>query len=322
MEVVRKVLDLQLLRRIELLRRYMLMGESRLLEPFLTEAMSTYAAPKRPTVATVQRAESALNTLFQSMLPRPTESSDDAFLASMTLHLATVPVPIGHGPVRLLDGIRFSLNLDVPMNLFFTERIMLQYSRLFRIIGLVNHTLECLKGSWWFLASTSTSDSSGEMRRLAALRQSLHHFASTLHRYLLVGVVAAEFQRLEKKILGATSLNEILLEHRACLGRCLAKAFLDTSRLEAAGDALAAVVGILDQALQLQRLLEEVAAQSPRSFPAWAVSRVYTINGSFLDLRRSLQLCRPGGDGIDLDPFEEDFFETWLLQWSRHFEQN
>lgn len=24
---------------------------------------------------------------------------------------------------------RFSLNLDVPMNLFFTERIMLQYSR-------------------------------------------------------------------------------------------------------------------------------------------------------------------------------------------------
>ena len=324
MEVVRKVLDLQLLRRIELLRRYMLMGESRLLEPFLTEVMSTYAAvrPKRPTATEVQRAESALNTLFQSMLPRPTESSDDAFLASMTLHLATVPVPIGHGPVRLLDGIRFSLNLDVPMNLFFTERIMLQYSRLFRIIGLVNHTLECLKGSWWFLASTSTSDSSGEMRRLAALRQSLHHFASTLHRYLLVGVVAAEFQRLEKKILGATSLNEILLEHRACLGRCLAKAFLDTSRLEAAGDALAAVVGILDQALQLQRLLEEVAAQAPRSFPAWAVSRVYTINGSFLDLRRSLQLCRPGGDGIDLDPFEEDFFETWLLQWSRHFEQN
>ena len=65
----------------------------------------------------------ALNMLFQSMLPRPTESSDDAFLASMTLHLATVPVPIGggcrewknhrhvgslsgHGPVRLLDGIR------------------------------------------------------------------------------------------------------------------------------------------------------------------------------------------------------------------------
>lgn len=39
----------------------------------------------------------ALNTLFQSMLPRPTESSDDAFLASMTLHLATVPVPIGGG---------------------------------------------------------------------------------------------------------------------------------------------------------------------------------------------------------------------------------
>ena len=37
-------------------------------------------------------------------------------------------------------------------------------------------------------------------RRLAALRQSLHHFASTLHRYLLVGVVAAEFQRLEKKV--------------------------------------------------------------------------------------------------------------------------
>jgi hypothetical protein len=34
---------------------------------------------------------------------------------------------------------------------------------------------------------------------LAALRQGLHHFASTLHRYLLVAVVAAEFQRLEEK---------------------------------------------------------------------------------------------------------------------------
>ena len=39
--------------------------------------------------------------LFQSMLPRPTESSDDAFLASMTLHLATVPVPIGGGCCEL-----------------------------------------------------------------------------------------------------------------------------------------------------------------------------------------------------------------------------
>ena len=36
-------------------------------------------------------------------------------------------------------------------------------------------------------------------RRLASLRQGLHHFASTLHRYLLVAVVAAEFQRLEEK---------------------------------------------------------------------------------------------------------------------------
>ena len=35
------------------------------------------------------------------MLPRPTESSDDAFLASMTLHLATVPVPIGGGCCEL-----------------------------------------------------------------------------------------------------------------------------------------------------------------------------------------------------------------------------
>lgn len=322
LQVVRKVLDLQL-RRIEMLRRYMLMGESRLLEPFLTEAMMTYAAPKPSEASDVRLAEEALNLLFQSMVPRPTEPSDDHFLSAVTLHLATVPGPIGHGPVRLLDGIRFSLKLDFPMNLFFPERIMLQYSRLFRMIALVNHTLECLKGSWWFLASTSYGmrKSGGEMRRLAALRQGLHHFASTLHRYLLVAVVAAEFQRLEEKVRSASSLEGILMAHRACLGHCLAKAFLDTSRLEGAQDALAAVVGILDQALQLQCLLEEVAAHAPRSFPAWAYSRVHTIHGVFLDLRRSLQLCRPGGDGGDVDVFEEDFLEAWLLQWSRHCDQ-
>eukprot|EP00438_Fugacium_kawagutii_P014480 Skav223527 [mRNA] locus=scaffold1160:361707:369347:+ [translate_table: standard] len=112
------------------LRRYLLMGESRLLEPFLTEAMATYAASKGPVEASeVRRAE-------VSMVPRPSETSDDNFLSSMTLHLATVPTPIGHGPVRLLDGLRFSLKLDFPMKLFFSEKIMLQYSR-------------------WFLASTS-----------------------------------------------------------------------------------------------------------------------------------------------------------------------
>eukprot|EP00435_Cladocopium_sp_Y103_P045387 s2761_g13.t1 len=245
-------------------------------------------ASKMEEASDVRLAEEALNLLFQSMVPRPSEPADDHFLSAVTLHLATVPGPIGHGPVRLLDGIRFSLKLVFPMNLFFPERIMLQYSRLFRMIALVNHTLECLKGSWWFLASTSYGmrKSGGEMRRLAALRQGLHHFASTLHRYLLVAVVAAEFQRLEEKVRSATSLEEISMAHRACLGHCLAKAFLDTSRLEGAQDALAAVVGILDQALQLQCLLEEVAAHAPRSFPAWAYSRVHTIHGVFLDLRR------------------------------------
>lgn len=50
-------------------------------------------------------------------------------------------------------------------------------------------------------------------RSLAALRQGLHHFASTLHRYLHVGVVAAEFHKLQQQVKGGTmtwceSLND------------------------------------------------------------------------------------------------------------------
>ncbi|CAJ1387196.1 unnamed protein product [Effrenium voratum] len=299
--VARKVvLELGLARRVQLLRRYLLMGESRLLEPFLTEAILRYATLRGEEAS---NAEAVLDTLFQSLVPRPTKPEDDQFLSRVTLHLGSLPSPIGHGPVRLLDGIRFSLQLDFPMSLFF-DRLMPQYSRLFRIIALVNHTLECLKRSWLFLASYGKM-SSGALRGIASLRHGLHHFASTLHRYLLVGVVAAEFERLENKILGATSLDEILEAHRNCLGRCLAKSFLDAD----SQDALAAVVGILDQALQLQHVLEE--ADVDGAFPAL---RLRAIEAAFRDLRRSLKVCRPDG-GIEFHVAEEDFFEAWLLCW-------
>eukprot|EP00913_Durusdinium_trenchii_P005501 g5126.t2 len=98
--------------------------------------------------AELQRTEAALNGLFQSLVPLSGE--EEAFLS-------------GHGPVRFLDGISFSLKLDFPMSLFFEEPIMLQYSRLFRLVALVNHVLEGLKSSWFFLSIINTFYSNKEI---------------------------------------------------------------------------------------------------------------------------------------------------------------
>ncbi|CAE7646822.1 tubgcp3 [Symbiodinium sp. CCMP2592] len=299
--VTKFVFELNLPRHLKLLQRYILMGESRLLEPFLAKAIALYA--NRPILDEASVVEGALQALFQSVVPRPSSPEDDALLSRIFLQLSPAPSLLGHGPVSFLDGIRFRMKLEFPMSEIFTERVLMQYTRLFRIIALAHHALECLKGAWGALAGIGAGSRGSAMppTALIALRHELHHFAATIHRYLLVDVVATEFKLLEAKVMEASSLDALLAAHSGCLRRCVARSFLEAG----SQDALTAVVGILDQALELSCLLEEVDLQLP-SLPASLIVRLRRIETTFCDLRRSLKLCYMDGGLAEADALVQE----------------
>ncbi|CAE7649915.1 Grip75, partial [Symbiodinium pilosum] len=231
---------------------------------------------------------------------------DDALLSRIMVQ-GPDPSMLGHGPVSFLDGLRFRLKLDFPMSEVFTDRALLQYTRLFRIIALAHHALERLKDAWSALAGLRDSGARGSLpppTALIAFRHELHYFTATIHRYLVVDVVATEFKHLENKVFEASSLEELLDAHNSCLRRCVARSFLEAG----SQDALTAVVGILDQALELAHLLEEIDLQS--SLPAWAIARLRRIETTFSDLRRSFKLCYVEGGLAEAQTLVEEVLPT------------
>jgi len=350
--------ELRLVQRLRLLTKYLLMGESRLVETFVVEALERYAAPGRLDEAVVPLGgvEGAVNMLFEATVPHPHDAEDELFFSSIHFAMAVTPSPLGAGPLKFLEAMRLELRLQFPLSLVFTEHMLLQYSRLFQLLALVQYALHGVKAAWFQMAKLFGGRGHTGHRIPTSVRALRHHvqfFLTTLQRYLIVDVVAAEFFRMEAALARAESLEQLVAAHAGFLEMCESKAFLGLG----ARDVLSTILGLLQQALRLQRAFGaaaaeaevRVAAQSAPRMPPGVLRELQGLEVTFHDLRWKLKLSLP--DDADAEPRSgvsgssggtggraaggagsnfgagrfavgcEDFLEEWLVAWARRCSQ-
>lgn len=343
--------DVQLVGCLRLLTRYVLMGESRLLEHFVIEVLDRYAAPGAmdQVGAPLGGLEGAINVLFEAVVPHPQTPSDERLFSGIHFAIVESPSPLGAGPLKFLEAMRLDFRVDFPLSTFFSERVLAQYSRLFQLLALVHYSSHGVKNAWSILAKVFVGKKSTGTRiptAVLALRHHVHLFLTTLQRYLLVDVVAAEFFCMEARLMGANSLEEMRAAHASFLEMCEFKAFLGLGGREI----LATVLALLQQALRLCRALAAAAAEvqaataaglAPR-VPAGVLRELQGLEVTFHDLRWKLKLCLVDA-GTTLDPIANGNFkglrgpaavsaaaqasvggelvEEWLLAWSRRCSQ-
>lgn len=348
--------ELRLVQRLRLLTKYLLMGESRLVETFVVEALERYASPGRLDEAVVPLGgvEGAVNMLFEATVPHPHDAEDELFFSGIHFAMAVTPSPLGAGPLKFLEAMRLELRLQFPLSLVFTEHMLLQYSRLFQLLALVQYALHGVKAAWFQMAKLFGGRGHTGHRiptSVLALRHHVQFFLTTLQRYLIVDVVAAEFFRMEATLARAASLEQLVAAHAGFLEMCESKAFLGLG----ARDVLSTILGLLQQALRLQRAFGaaaaeaevRVAARSAPRMPPGVLRELQGLEVTFHDLRWKLKLslpddaaaaeprsgsggvggCRPvGGTGSNSGAGRfavgcDDFLEEWLVAWARRCSQ-
>merc|ERR1712100_240432 len=153
-----------------------------------------------------------------------------------------------------LERLRINLHLDFPSNLLFSDCMLQQYSRLFRLTALVHYALHSVKRTWELVARPSVGSTISQYAWVMVLRHNMHHFTVALQRYLVVDVVASEFAKLEAAARRAESLHTLLQAHATFLDVCTRKAFLGVE-----GDVmLTTLSAMLGEVIELQHAAQDL----------------------------------------------------------------
>merc|ERR1712032_106887 len=163
------------------------------------------------------------------------------------------------------------------------------YSRLFRLLALVQFALHCSKHLWQELSGVSHG-----LHHILVLRHKMHHFVLILQRFLLVDVIATEFAKLETSIMDAVSLDAILDSHTNFLEACIQKSFLGLG----AEELLRCVSTMLFQVVRLRCVVDACVQKhgvlTSRSVADSTAAR--QIGSAYHEFRDKLKISLPDGD--------------------------
>lgn len=253
---------------LRVLMRYVLMLEPRLTEPFVIEVLERYADPGKANDSAVLPSGlcAAVNMLFHAVANHPTCPHEEAFFTALSFSVAD-SLALGAGPVNFLEAVRVDIKVQPPLSLLFPADVMLQYTKLFQLLALIQYALHGLKLAWFvnsrlYMGGSCLGCSLPPW--VLTLRFRLHFALSILQRFFLVDVLVAEVAILEKRVCGASSVTEIFGAHHSFLETCSAKAFLE----DGAEDALSTIVGLACQAVRLRRAVDSVALEVEASAKA------------------------------------------------------
>ena len=169
------------------------------------------------------------------------------------------------------DGLRLEYDVDWPLGLLLTPRVLSRYNVLFKFLLRLRRVQRRLDDVWSSLRLASKSRRSSEVQHLAGLwrlHQRMAHLVTNLQIYVQVDVIEAQFRKLVAQVGDAMDFASAERAHEHYLGALFGQTFLDieaVSRLlEDIFKQTARFEAIVDDATADQR---RMPVSSPASSP-------------------------------------------------------
>jgi gamma-tubulin complex component 4 len=241
------------------MQAYALLGRGDLAGELVAGAAALFAAPPRAATAAADAAAA-----YRAAAARCGADADPAaaaFSLGWADARAGAPLPAWH-PARARaggapplappaydawDGLALRADVGWPLRLLFPPALLRTYATLWQSLFRARRAQAELEGAWAALrrpggnAGAAAPAAAGARARLARLRQRAAHFASNLHLYLQLDVVAAGAAALRRRVAAADDFGEADAAHRAFLSAAASHALLDAPEATAALTALLAL---------------------------------------------------------------------------------
>ncbi|KAK9875243.1 hypothetical protein WA026_007637 [Henosepilachna vigintioctopunctata] len=196
---------------LQLIREYYALGRGELFQQFMTAVEVHYQD------STFDRDMVNLNFLFMESAKKLYGDKDTSY---QRFELVTTEGDI------LTSNLwsRLELNFDIkwPLHIVFHPKAMELYKKLFSYLLRFKKTQTNLNRLW----QIQVSQKQHVDRRLWTLRHNLMFMINNLHYYLQVDVIEAHFSMLEKAVLNANELEDVIRVHHEFITNLLSKTFV------------------------------------------------------------------------------------------------
>jgi gamma-tubulin complex component 2 len=155
----------------------------------------------------------------------------------------------GNGKMHsAIHALIFWYQVDFPLSLMFSRRAIVKYQMIFRNLMLIKHMERQLSESWMLHAQVAlrqqvvsrrpnTEDSPGMVLlyrisiRLSHTRMRMLALVESLGYYLTHDVIEPHHQSLERRLLRAETVDDVLNYLHDFLGTCIKESFMSNSKL-------------------------------------------------------------------------------------------
>jgi len=127
-----------------------------------------------------------------------------------------------------MDVFCLQWRCEWPASLVIGSASLAKYSSIFRHLFFCRHVRTQLVSCFRALQALKDMSVQRALARSNALRQRMLHFATSLEQYLLSSILGVEWLEMEKQMLQARSVRELVQAHEAFLDRCTQRCLLSS----------------------------------------------------------------------------------------------
>lgn len=149
----------------------------------------------------------------------------------LSLSAIDIPSQLQVSNPEFLNCICLNYKISWPLNIIIDDRILKQYSNVFKFLLMVGRVLYVLQEDFHILKVERKATISSQYHKLQLYRHSMMQFITALHTYLTYSVLHESWTEFEKELANATTIDEIYLTHVSYMKKILSRCML-TSRNE------------------------------------------------------------------------------------------
>lgn len=216
------IYELNVLSHFHSLRRFffLLDGEfARSLTSSLYKRLYDIAAPIE-----LFRSATLTNLLKNALGSSINSANDNSTLLSLSA--MSIPSQLQLSNPEFLNCLCLHYKISWPLNIVFDERVMEQYSKVFKFLVMVGRVLYVLQVDFNILKVERKAATSDQYHKLQLYRHSMMQFITAFHNYLTCSVLHASWSEFEKDLGSATTLDQIYLTHVAYIKKILSRCML------------------------------------------------------------------------------------------------